>query len=107
MKKKPPVFELTDPAIHYSEITGRKDYGRTDRGQHGIDDFFHTHKCSSLCHFLLKKWIVNPLENEVIDYKEVSKTISLNDQVPSAILKRDDTKNDSNVHSVKKTVRFG
>lgn len=107
MQTKPPVFELTDPAIHYSKMTGRNDYGRTDRGQQGIDDFFHTHKCSSLCHFLLKKWIENPLEKEVIDYKEVSNTISLNDQIPSTILKRGDTNNDSNVHSMKKTVRFG
>ena len=116
MQTKPPVFELTDPAIHYSEITGRKDYGRTDRGQQGIDDFFHTHKCSSLCHSLLKKWIENPLGKEVIDYKEVSNTISLNNKMPStkakgggSILKRGNTKNEQkpNVQSVKKTVRFG
>ena len=34
-----PVFELTDPVIHYSEMTNRLDFGRTDRGQDGIDDF--------------------------------------------------------------------
>ena len=118
MKTRPPVFELTDPAIHYSEITNRKDYGRTDRGQQGVDNFFNTHKCSGLCHSLLKKWIENPLEDKVIDYKEVADTISLHDEMPStktnkgdekdgAILKRGNTKNESSVHFVKKTVRFG
>lgn len=31
-----PMFELTDPLIHYTTMTDRADYGRTDRGQQGI-----------------------------------------------------------------------
>jgi hypothetical protein len=55
---KPPRFQLTDPAIHSnrtdfiatSTSTAKKErYGRTDRGKAGIDDFFRSHKCSSLC----------------------------------------------------------
>ncbi|KAL7535660.1 hypothetical protein ACHAWF_005226 [Thalassiosira exigua] len=60
-ESKPPVFDLTDPAIHYSKMTKRKDFGRTDRGEHGIEDFLETHTCSKLCSMLLDRWIVNPL----------------------------------------------
>jgi hypothetical protein len=35
------TYELTDPVIHYSSITGRKNvFGRTDRGKVGMHDFF-------------------------------------------------------------------
>ena len=30
-------------------LEGEENYGRTDRGKKGIDDFFKTHKCSPLC----------------------------------------------------------
>ena len=43
-----PVFELTDPCIH--SIKGQ--YGRTDKGQKGFNDFFRTHKCNPVCKLL-------------------------------------------------------
>ena len=39
-KGTPPVFELTDPAIHYTQQTDRTDFGRTDLGENGIEHFF-------------------------------------------------------------------
>jgi hypothetical protein len=53
----PPIFELTDPAIHYRSGSGRANvYGRTDKGERGILDFFKTHQCSELCRRINKKW---------------------------------------------------
>ena len=48
---KPPMFELTDPAIHYKSKSKGKQmvYGRTDKGARGIQLFFNTHKCSKIC----------------------------------------------------------
>jgi hypothetical protein len=48
--KKPPIFELTDPVVHYS-LSGKKStkFGRTDKGKDGIYDFFKSHECSNLC----------------------------------------------------------
>ena len=49
----PPVFELTDPVIHYASTRGRKNvYGRTDRGKKGMNEFFCTHQCNDLCRLL-------------------------------------------------------
>ncbi|KAL7563138.1 hypothetical protein ACA910_012319 [Epithemia clementina (nom. ined.)] len=49
----PPTFELSDPAIHYSSQKGREMvFGRTDKGKEGMQRFFNTHKCSSVCKFL-------------------------------------------------------
>jgi hypothetical protein len=46
----PPLFELTDPVIHYTSTSGRKNvYGRTDHGGHGRQQFFATHKCNAFC----------------------------------------------------------
>jgi hypothetical protein len=45
----PPVFELTDPAIHSSQ--GRM-FGKTDHGRKGFAEFFKTHKCNPLCEAL-------------------------------------------------------
>ena len=42
-------FTLTDPAIHYSSVSNSKRYGRTDKGQEGIDAFFATHRCNAWC----------------------------------------------------------
>eukprot|EP00658_Telonema_sp_P-2_P080127 TRINITY_DN7907_c0_g2_i1.p1 TRINITY_DN7907_c0_g2~~TRINITY_DN7907_c0_g2_i1.p1 ORF type:complete len:412 (-),score=30.26 TRINITY_DN7907_c0_g2_i1:90-1325(-) len=42
-------FVLTDPVIH---STKKGQYGRTDRGQKGIDNFFLTHTCNALCQAL-------------------------------------------------------
>ena len=48
--KKPPVFEFTDPVMHYFSKSGRNYvFGRTDQGQKGIDNFFKTHKCNNVC----------------------------------------------------------
>ena len=47
---KPPTFELTDPAIHYKSKSGKKNvFGRTDAGEDGMQLFFKTHKCTSVC----------------------------------------------------------
>jgi hypothetical protein len=45
----PPTFELTDPAIHYASNRREMVFGRTDKGQKGIQLFFNTHKCSRVC----------------------------------------------------------
>ena len=53
----PPVFELTDPVIHYKSSKGnRNTYGRTDHGTKGMSEFFKTHKCSSLCRMVNQRW---------------------------------------------------
>ncbi|VEU40426.1 unnamed protein product [Pseudo-nitzschia multistriata] len=46
---KPPTFELSDPAIHYRSNKGRAIFGRTDKGQKGIQLFFNSHKCTGIC----------------------------------------------------------
>lgn len=46
----PPLFELTDPAIHYKSKRDNKNvFGRTDLGREGMDLFFKTHKCNQVC----------------------------------------------------------
>jgi hypothetical protein len=45
----PPKFELTDPAIHYASRRREMVFGRTDKGKKGMDLFFQTHKCTSVC----------------------------------------------------------
>ncbi|CAE8653365.1 unnamed protein product [Polarella glacialis] len=56
--KYPPVFELTDPVIHYSSVTGRAQvYGRRDKGRAGINEFFSTHQCSELCRQLNRRFL--------------------------------------------------
>mmetsp|Transcript_29675 Transcript_29675/g.59657 ORF Transcript_29675/g.59657 Transcript_29675/m.59657 type:complete len:459 (-) Transcript_29675:52-1428(-) len=70
VKKCPPVFELTDPAIHYSEQTRRTDFGRTDKGENGIEEFFKTHTCSDLCRMVCRHWI-NGAEDDVIQYESI------------------------------------
>jgi hypothetical protein len=51
--KTPPLFELTDPVIHYSSSKKKRGkYGRTDHGKKGINQFFVTHDCSALCRLL-------------------------------------------------------
>ena len=105
---EPPVFELTDPAIHYSEMTSRKDFGRTDRGEHGIQDFLETHECSNLCHMLLKCWIHDPLDSDILQYEEAlckSKPPPNLQVGKTGILVNPDTKVAANP-SPKKSVRF-
>ena len=54
----PPVFKLTDPVIHYTSSQGRTNvFGRTDRGQKGVNSFFKTHKSSELCRMLNCEWL--------------------------------------------------
>ena len=58
----PPVFELTDPAIHYKSKSGKNNvFGRTDNGEEGVHLFFKTHKCTNVCKLMQlsgknKKW---------------------------------------------------
>ena len=55
---KTPLYEFTDPVIHFVSLTGRKNrFGRTDRGKKGIQDFFKTHVCTELCRMLNKTWV--------------------------------------------------
>ena len=44
-------FKLVDPVIHSNEGEKAK-FGRTDRGQQGMDDFFKSHTCNGLCKLL-------------------------------------------------------
>lgn len=49
----PPVFEFTDPVIHYKSKSGRtRVFGRTDHGLKGMHEFFKTHKCNNVCQAL-------------------------------------------------------
>jgi hypothetical protein len=48
----PPLFELTDPAIHSKD---KVRFGKTDFGRKGMTDFFKTHECNPLCHVLFPK----------------------------------------------------
>mmetsp|Transcript_13429 Transcript_13429/g.18361 ORF Transcript_13429/g.18361 Transcript_13429/m.18361 type:complete len:707 (+) Transcript_13429:131-2251(+) len=52
----PPLFELTDPVIHYRSLDRKNVFGRTDRGIKGMQKFIHSHKCSDLCWALDQKW---------------------------------------------------
>ena len=54
----PPMFEFTDPVIHFRSHRGKANYfGRTDRGMDGVVDFFRTHKCGELCRMLNRRWV--------------------------------------------------
>ena len=58
LSTSPPLFELTDPVIHFMSHRKKKNvFGRTDRGYKGKNDFFKTHKCSPLCRMLNRRWI--------------------------------------------------
>mmetsp|Transcript_41571 Transcript_41571/g.99641 ORF Transcript_41571/g.99641 Transcript_41571/m.99641 type:complete len:722 (-) Transcript_41571:140-2305(-) len=49
----PPMFELSDPAVHYRSTKKRSCVmGRTDKGEKGIQLFFNTHKCNKYCKIL-------------------------------------------------------
>lgn len=59
LSESPPLFELTDPVIHFKSHRrprGKK-FGRTDHGRDGIIDFFRTHECSPLCRMLNRRWV--------------------------------------------------
>lgn len=58
LSTNPPLFELTDPVIHFMSRRKQKHvFGRTDRGWDGRDDLFRTHQCSSLCRMINQKWV--------------------------------------------------
>lgn len=68
-----PCFELTDPVIHYSSNSERKNvFGRTDRGEKGINAFYKTHNCSALCGALEKTWIETKTEQNASPARYVS-----------------------------------
>jgi len=56
------VYELTDPVIHKKKKTFKHwSFGRTDRGQKGMNAFFHTHVCTDACQlFGLTKHRLHP-----------------------------------------------
>lgn len=72
--KCPPVFEMTDPVIHYKSSRQRRHvYGRTDKGQDGIHNFYRTHVCSKLCWLVHRRWlrrgqILNGSNNQAKDF---------------------------------------
>ena len=50
-------YRLTDPVIHKQRKKKKKklrqwSFGRTDRGEKGMEAFFHTHQCNDLCRLL-------------------------------------------------------
>jgi hypothetical protein len=56
-----PVFELTDPAIHYKPLDGREHvFGRTDHRERGIANFFKSHTCSELCEMVGRRCYLVP-----------------------------------------------
>jgi hypothetical protein len=65
----PPVFEFTDPAIHYKERTNRHEFGRTDLGVDGIEQFFQTHICSDLCRMVCRQCIDQ--DDMVVEYESI------------------------------------
>ena len=101
-----PLLELTDPVIHYSEMTNRDDYGRTDRGQQGIDDFFRSHKCSNLCHMLHRRWISDPLEKNTIHHEYEPSIESLSETTPGNGSDSEDKETKAKKAKVDKTVKF-
>jgi hypothetical protein len=80
--KQPPVFELTDPAIHYKKRTDRDDYGRTDLDENGIEQFFHTHVCSDLCRMVCRQFI-DTAEDDIIEYESIREGPSKRTTSPS------------------------
>ena len=86
-------------------MTNRKDYGRTDRGEQGIQDFFKTHKCSGLCHMLLHHWIDQPLDNDIIQYHDALDT---KESALKSVEETNNTKRGADENpKPKKSVRFG
>ena len=78
----PPLFELTDPVIHFRSRRGKKNvFERTDRGHKGIHDFFRTHKCGSLCRMLNRTWV-----REVGDQQRSSHLDGLEERVSNFAL---------------------
>ena len=100
----PPVFELTDPAIHYAEMTDRPDFGRTDRGQQGIDDFLRSYKSQQLSDMLFRNTVKTPFDRELLDYDDVLPPQIPCSPKPGSILKS--TRESVRREETKKSVRF-
>lgn len=67
----PPVFELTDPAIHYKTQTNRMTFGSSDGGEEGIQNFLQSHECSALCRMVCRRWLKDPVVSEAIHCKNI------------------------------------
>ena len=70
-KSNPPVFEMTDPAIHYKTMTTQRDFGRTNRRQEGIDDFLKTYKSGEFSKMLSSQFIEDPLGRECFESEDL------------------------------------
>jgi len=51
------LYQFTDPVIHKQRLKNKRrfrhwSFGRTDRGQKGMNAFFHTHQCNELCRLI-------------------------------------------------------
>ena len=73
---------MTDPAIHYKKRTDRDDYGRTDLGDNGIEQFFKTHVCSDLCRMVCRQFI-DTAEDDIIEYESIREGPSKRTTSPS------------------------
>lgn len=54
------LLKFTDPVIHYFDVfkeNKRGQYGRTDRGEKGIQDFLESHDCNCLCDIATKGFV--------------------------------------------------
>ena len=77
LSTSPPLFELTDPVIHFISHRKRTNiFGRTDRGWKGRNDFFRTHKCSPLCDMINHRWV-----RKVGDQQRSSHTAGLEERI--------------------------
>lgn len=74
------TFKLTCPTVH--SVNG--EYGPNDKGNIGIQDFFHNHVCSSLCKdFLKPEDIVSPSAPPVEFDETISKSLPSEEQAGS------------------------
>jgi hypothetical protein len=58
--RKEKLLQFTDPVIHYHNVlkeNKRGQYGRTDRGEKGIQDFLDSHDCNCLCDIATKGFL--------------------------------------------------
>lgn len=78
LSSSPPLFELTDPVIHFRSNRGKRGFfGRTDLGRKGINDFFRSHKCGPLCRMLSRRRVREVGQEERSDHLQgLEETIS-------------------------------
>jgi len=95
-KVHPAVFELTDPVIHHAAENERvapdkRVYGRTDKGNKGIQDFFRTHTCNAACRLLgLKEHVLPSVRSK--GHKEDNPDVPTSNK-KSSICKKSDKNN--------------